>query len=46
MPMLSPGVEVKEQDLTIIVPILGNATAAFAGVFTKGPSDKYLLITK
>jgi len=45
MPMMSPGVEINEIDLTIIVPMLGNATAAFAGVFTKGPSDKYLLIT-
>ncbi len=45
MPQMSPGVEVNEIDLTIIVPVLGNATACFAGVFTKGPSDKYLLIT-
>jgi hypothetical protein len=45
MPMMSPGVQVNEIDLSIVVPALGNATAAFAGVFTKGPSDKYLLIT-
>jgi len=45
MAMMSPGVQVNEIDLSIVVPMLGNATAAFAGVFTKGPSDKYLLIT-
>jgi len=45
MAQMSPGVQVKEIDLSIVVPMLGNATAAFAGVFTKGPSDKYLLIT-
>jgi len=43
--MLSPGVEVNEIDLSIVVPQIGNATAAFAGVFTKGPSDKFILIT-
>lgn len=43
--LLSPGVQVNEIDLTIIVPSLGNSTAAFAGVFTKGPSDKFLLCT-
>jgi len=42
---MSPGVQVNEIDLSIVVPMLGNATAAFAGVFTKGPSDKFLLIT-
>jgi hypothetical protein len=42
---MSAGVEVNEIDLSIVVPMLGNATAAFAGVFTKGPNDKYLLIT-
>jgi len=45
MAMMSPGVEVNEIDLSIVVPMLGNATACFAGVFTKGPSDKFLLIT-
>lgn len=42
---MSPGVQVNEIDLSIVVPKLGNATAAFAGEFIKGPSDKYLLIT-
>lgn len=42
---LSAGVQVNEIDLTIIVPMLGNSTACFAGVFTKGPSDKFLLCT-
>lgn len=45
MAQLSPGVQVNEIDLSIVVPVLGNATAAFAGEFTKGPSDKYLTIT-
>ena len=45
MAQMSPGVQVNEIDLSIVVPQLGNATAAFAGVFTKGPSDKFLLIT-
>jgi hypothetical protein len=45
MAQLSPGVQVNEIDLSIVVPALGNATAAFAGKFTRGPSDKYLLIT-
>jgi len=45
MAMMSPGVEVNEIDLSIVVPQLGNSTACFAGVFEKGPSDKYLLIT-
>jgi len=45
MAQMSPGVQVNEIDLSIVVPTLGNATACFAGVFTKGPSDKFLLIT-
>jgi len=45
MAMMSPGVEVNEIDMSIVVPQLGNATACFAGEFTKGPSDKFLLIT-
>jgi len=43
--MLSPGVKVNEIDLSIVVPTVSNATAAFAGEFTKGPSDKFMLIT-
>ena len=45
MAQMSPGVEINEIDLSIVVPALGNSTACFAGVFEKGPSDKYLLIT-
>jgi len=43
--MLSPGVQVNEIDLSIVVPNLGNSIACFAGEFTKGPSDKYVNIT-
>jgi len=44
MPLMSPGVEINEIEVSITIPAIGNSTAAFAGVFTKGPSDKYLLI--
>jgi len=44
MALLSPGVEVKEIDLSIVVPTVGNAIACFAGVFQKGPIDMYLAI--
>ena len=43
--MLSPGVEVKEFDFFISVPQVSNSIACFAGIFEKGPSNKYTLIT-
>ena len=45
MAMMSPGVEVNEIDMSIVVPRLGNATACFAGEFVKGPTEMFLLIT-
>jgi len=43
--MLSAGIEIKEIDLSFTIPTVSNAIACFAGEFTKGPSDKYVLIT-
>lgn len=43
--MLSPGVEVREIDLSIRVPEVSKAIACFAGVFTKGPIDEKVLVT-
>jgi len=45
MAQLSPGVQVNEINLSIIVPQLGNSTAAFGGNFNKGPIGKETLIT-
>jgi len=45
MAQLSPGVEVKEIDLSIVVPKLGASIACFAGIFEKGEVNKYKLIT-
>ena len=35
--MLSPGVEIKEKDLTLIVPNVSSTTGGIAGRFTNGP---------
>jgi len=43
--MLSPGVKVKEIDLSIVVPTVSKSITAFAGDFEKGPIGKYVLIT-
>ena len=43
--MLSPGVQVKEIDLSIIVPTVSKSITAFAGEFEKGPIGKYMLVT-
>lgn len=45
MALLSPGVEVKEIDLSIIVPKISAVVAGFAGVFEKGPIGIPVLIT-
>jgi len=45
MAMLSPGVEVKEIDLSIRVPEVSKAIACFGGVFNKGPVDEKMLMT-
>lgn len=41
----SPGVEILERDLSLTVPTAGSSYAAFAGKFSKGPSDQPVLIT-
>lgn len=43
--MLSPGVEVKEIDLSIRVPEVSKAIACFGGIYNKGPVDEKVLIT-
>jgi hypothetical protein len=45
MALMSPGIEVKEIDLSIIVPKLSAVVGAFAGIFEKGPVGKEVLIT-
>lgn len=43
--MLSPGVEVKEIDLSLRVDQVSNSIACFGGIFEKGPVDEKILIT-
>lgn len=43
--MLSPGVEIKEKDLTLIVPNVSSTTGGIAGRFTNGPIGVPYLIT-
>jgi hypothetical protein len=43
--MLSPNVEIKEVDLSIVVQTASSTVACFGGEFTKGESEKYTLIT-
>lgn len=43
--MLSPGVEVREIDLSIRVPEVSKAIACFGGIYNKGPVDEKYLIT-
>jgi hypothetical protein len=42
--LISPGVSVREIDLTTIVPAVSTTEAAFAGVFHWGPMEKVQLI--
>jgi len=42
--LISPGISVREIDLTTIVPAVSTTEAAFAGVFRWGPVDKVQLI--
>ena len=37
--LVSPGVEIKERDLTNIIPAVSSSTGAFAGVYEWGPAD-------
>jgi len=41
---ISPGVEVKEKDLTTIVPAVSTTIAAFAGHFQWGPSEQIVTV--
>jgi hypothetical protein len=41
---LSPGVSIKEIDLTTVVPNIATTDGAFAGVFRWGPVDQRILI--
>jgi hypothetical protein len=45
MAMLSPGVEVKEIDLSLRVDAVSNSIACFGGIFNKGPVGDRFLIT-
>ena len=42
--LISPGVSVREIDLTTIVPSVSTTEAAFAGVFRWGPIDVVRLV--
>lgn len=41
---VSPGVNVREFDLTTVIPAVSTTEGALAGLFRWGPVDKYLLI--
>ena len=43
--MLSPGVEIKEIDLSLRVDQVSNSIACYGGIFSKGPVDTKMLIT-
>ena len=45
MALLSPGVEVREIDLSTTTPTAGSSFAVFCGDFEKGPADAIVLIT-
>ena len=42
---VSPGVLVKEKDLTNVIPAVATSIGAYAGDFTKGPVDEIVTIT-
>jgi len=42
---VSPGVLVKEKDLTNVIPAVATSIGAYAGDFTKGPADEIVTIT-
>lgn len=42
---LSPGVEIKEFDLTNVIPAIATTPAGYAGIFQWGPADQKMLIT-
>ncbi len=42
---LSPGVDVKEIDLTAIIPAVSTTKAGFAGLFNWGPLEQRITVT-
>ena len=42
---VSPGVQVKEIDLTNVVPAVSSTTGAFAGTFQWGPVDEVITVS-
>jgi phage tail sheath protein FI len=42
---VSPGVNVSEVDLTIVVPAVSSTVGAFAGVFSWGPAEERVLVS-
>lgn len=42
---LSPGVEIKEFDLTNVIPAIATTPAGYVGMFQWGPQDQRVLIT-
>lgn len=45
MPLLSPGVLVKEKDYSTIIPTVSSAIGGIAGGFTKGPIETPILVS-
>ena len=43
--LVSPGVQVKEVDLTNVVPAVATSIGAIAGAFEKGPVSSVTTIT-
>jgi len=41
---LSPGVEIQEKDLTLIIPAVATTAGGFAGSFTWGPANERILV--
>ena len=42
---VSPGVLVREKDLTNVVPAVATSIGAFAGDFTQGPLDEITTVS-
>ena len=42
--LISPGVQVKEKDLTTSVAAGATSVGAFAGIFEKGPIDQVIIV--
>lgn len=42
---LSPGIEIQEKDLTLVIPAVSTTAGGFAGSFAWGPANERILIT-